>query len=46
MTIDQFAIMFFENKTVNANVLNVYYSDYVKSGLPFNTWTKLLKTRA
>jgi hypothetical protein len=46
MTIDQFAIKFFENKTVDASVLNVYYNDYVNSGLPFNTWIKLLKTRA
>jgi len=46
MTIDQFAIKFFENKTVDNSVLNVYYNDYTNSGLKFNTWFKLLKTRA
>lgn len=46
MTINEFAIKFFGNKTVNVSTLNSWFNDYKASGLDFDVWRALLTTRS
>jgi hypothetical protein len=46
MTINEFAIQFFGNKTIQNSTLNSWFNDYKASGLNFEVWRALLTTKS